>query len=214
METLALRSPDGRAAGHVALLRLRRALRALGSRTALHTELRIDVAPSSGEVEDELRQVQQRFDARLHAQCSTLPLLLPGLRCWHREADGEHYVYVQCLHAKRIVGHVVLNRLVEVSRSLDPHLRSPHTRIAPAYQGRGIASAVYRWALDAGLCLVSGARQSAGAHALWTALGRHYHLAYVQINRQELRLLGPQAPAATRGQLETRLMLFGVAVAT
>ncbi|RYF83268.1 MAG: N-acetyltransferase [Comamonadaceae bacterium] len=173
-------------------------------------ELRIDVAPTHVSVDDELRELQRRFARRLQAQCAPLSLRLNGLRFWHREADAEHYVYVECMSDNALVGYAVLNRLVEVSRALDPHVRSPHTRIAEAFQGRGIASAIYRWALDSGLCLVSGARQSPGAHALWSSLGRRYHLAYVHIVDKELRLLGPHAPSALREHLHTRLMLFGV----
>jgi len=204
------RAHPGRSALRASLLQLGSALRALSSRM----ELRIDVAPSPAQVEDELQRLQARFDQRLRAQCRQLALPGPGLRFWHREADGEHYLYVECAHERQLVGQVVLNRLIEIARPLDPHVRSPHTRIAPAFQGRGIASTLYRWALDQGFCLVSGARQSPGAHALWRALGRQYHLAYVQFVDKELRLLGPQASAATRGHLHTRLMLFGVAAAS
>ncbi|MGT2437014.1 hypothetical protein ACU4GH_15395 [Bradyrhizobium betae] len=35
--------------------------------------------------------------------------------------------------------------------------------------------------LDAGLCLMSGARQSPGANALWHALSRHYALGYADL---------------------------------
>lgn len=200
------REGPGQAALRAQLLRLRSALKALSSRM----ELRIDVDQAPAHVEDELRQTQARFDQRLRAQCSDLRLPVNGLNFWHREADGEHYIYVECARERRLVGHAVLNRLIEVGRLLDPHVRSPHTRIAPGFQGRGIASAIYRWALDAGLCLISGARQSPGAHALWMSLGRRYHLAYVQLVDKELHLLGPHASAAMRGHLHTRLMLFGV----
>ncbi|WP_225784186.1 N-acetyltransferase [Xenophilus sp. Marseille-Q4582] len=200
-----------RSAPALPVMRLAAALRALAARAHPHlTELRIDVGAPPPSVEAELDALQQRFEARVRAHCTCLGLPLGGLRAWHREADGEHHVYIECPVARRLVGHVVFNRLIEIHRSLDPHVRSPHTRIAPAYQGRGVASTVYRWALDAGFSLVSGARQSPGAHALWHALGRHYHLSYVQLVRKELRLLGPQAAPALREGLDTRLMLFGV----
>jgi GNAT superfamily N-acetyltransferase len=44
---------------------------------------------------------------------------------------------------------------------------SPHSRLAPAYQRRGIASAVYQQVLDQGVCLLSGA-PVAGAHGSGT----------------------------------------------
>lgn len=56
----------------------------------------------------------------------------------------------------------------ELSRRADPHLRGPHSRYRPDYQRRGTATAVYRWALGIGLCLISGPRHSRGAHALWS----------------------------------------------
>lgn len=200
------RERRGRAALRAPLLRLGSALKALSSRM----ELRIDVESPPAQVEEELKRLQARFDQRLRAHCTLLALPVPGLHFWHREADGEHYLYVECTRERRLVGHAVLNRLIEIARPLDPHVRSPHTRIDPAFQGRGIASALYRWALDQGFCLVSGARQSPGAHALWRSLGRQYHLAYVQLVDRELRLLGPHAPTTMRGHLHTRLMLFGV----
>jgi GNAT superfamily N-acetyltransferase len=68
-----------------------------------------------------------------------------------READGELYVYIEDVRRDRLVGYTVFNRLVELSREADRHIRAPHSQYDPAYQRRGLASAVYRWALDQGI---------------------------------------------------------------
>lgn len=172
--------------------------------------LRIDVDTRPAGIDEELQQVYGRLTCgTLHCACTPLASQLPGLKLWHRQADGEHYVYVEDVPARRLAGYTVFNRLVEVNRAVDPHVRSPHSKYAPAYQRRGIATAVYAWALDSGLCLVSGARQSAGAHALWRALGRRYGLGYVQLQARRLRYLGPQVAPAQADRLDTRLMLWG-----
>jgi GNAT superfamily N-acetyltransferase len=127
----------------------------------------------------------------------------------HREADGEHYVYVEDTVRCCLAGYTVFNRLIEVDRRTDPHVRAPHSRYAPAYQRRGIATAVYEWGLQQGFCLVSGARQSAGAHALWLALGRRFRLGYVALRKRRMHYLGAEPAAALRDDLNTRLLLLG-----
>ena len=121
-------------------------------------------------------RIRSRVAGSVCAPCSTLPGRLPGLVWRHREADGEHYVYVEDTARGCLAGYTVFNRLIEVDRRTDPHVRAPHSRYAPDYQRRGIATAVYEWGLEQGFCLLSGARQSAGAHALWLALGRRFQL--------------------------------------
>lgn len=174
-------------------------------------ELRIDVNPPNDSIEAELGTLHGRLhrpgDA-LHA-CSRLPNLLPGLVFHHREADGEHYVYVEDVAHGRLAGYTVFNRLIEVDRRTDRHVRSPHSKYAPAYQGRGIASAVYGWALGRGLCLVSGARQSSGANALWRALARRHPLRWVALRAKRMHDLGASIPSAQAGELDTRMILLG-----
>ena len=65
--------------------------------------------------------------------------------------------------------------------------------IPDRYQRRGIATAVQRWWLDGGRCLISGARQSSGAHALWRRLAARYLLVY----------------AGVRADLFARMILLG-----
>lgn len=172
--------------------------------------LRIDVEQKPARLLDELDTLYGRLhrpgDA-LHG----LPVVdigYPRLVFRYREADGEHYVYVEDSARCRLAGYTVFNRLVELDRRADRHLRAPHSKYAPGYQRCGIATAVYRWWLDAGRCLITGARQSPGAHALWTSLGRYYGLIYVDLRDKTLRYLGPDISEEVRDSLHTRMMLL------
>ncbi|AGW94821.1 MULTISPECIES: hypothetical protein [Cupriavidus] len=174
-------------------------------------ELRIDVDLAPGDIERELGALHDRIGRpgdRLHAMPS-LPAGAPGLRLRYREADGEYYVYVEDVMQRRLAGYTVFNRLIEVGRRADPWVRAPHTKFAPAYQRRGLATALYRWALDGGLCLLSGARQSAGANALWQALGSDYAAGYVDLRHKTLTWLGETVSAGVRDGLHTRMLLLG-----
>src|SRR5699024_10505692 len=137
----------------------------------------------------------------------TVPTDRPGLVLRCREADGEYYVYVEDVAKRRLAGYTVFNRLTEVGRRVDPHVRAPHSKYALAYQRQGLCSGIYRWALDAGLCLLGGARQSEGAHALWRSLQNDYAFCYVQLRQKRLRRLGALIDAETRDRLETRMLL-------
>ncbi|SOZ18491.1 conserved hypothetical protein [Cupriavidus taiwanensis] len=174
-------------------------------------ELRIDVELGPAEIERELDVLHGRIGRPgdpLHAM-PALPAGAPGLRLRYREADGEYYVYVEDVMQRRLAGYTVFNRLIEVGRRADPWVRAPHSKFAPAYQRRGLARALYRWALDGGLCLLSGARQSAGAHALWQALAPDYAMGYVDLRSKTLTWLGNAVDAATRDGLHTRMLLLG-----
>lgn len=174
-------------------------------------ELRIDVELPAEAVDADLRRLQRRLrtpgDA-LH-RCATLPSGLPGLVLRHREADGEHYVYVQDTTLDRLAGFTVFNRLIELDRRADRHLRAPHSQYDAAYQRRGLATAVYRWALGSGMCLMSGARQSPGAHALWLRLGRDYTTGFVDLREKRLSYLGDEVDDDTLSQLHTRMFMLG-----
>lgn len=174
-------------------------------------ELRIDVQQRPDNIETELEALHGRMATPgdpLHG-VSRLPIRLPGFVFWHREADGEHYVYVEDIQRKRLAGYTVFNRLIEVNRRVDRFVRGPHSKYAPAYQRRGIATAVYQWALGEGFSLISGARQSEAAHALWHSLGRRYPLAYVALQSKEVHFLGFDISPALRDDLNTRMILFG-----
>jgi hypothetical protein len=172
--------------------------------------MRIDVQQSPGKIEAELEALCRRRSQPGSALRDTalLPIRLPGFAFHHREADGEHYIYIEDVLRRRLAGYTVFNRLVEVNRRIDPFIRGPHSKYAAAYQRRGIASAVYQWGLER-FCLISGARQSESAHALWRSLGRRYPLGYVTLRGKEVCYLGTEIQPALRDDLHTRMMLFG-----
>lgn len=174
-------------------------------------ELRIDVVHRPEELERELEELYRRMcrpGERLHGM-ACVAVGLPGLVFRHREADGEHYVYAEDPARRRLAGYTVFNRLVELDRRADRILRAPHSKYAQGYQRRGIASAVYRWWLGRGNCLISGARQSAGAHALWQALARERALVCVELRDRRLRYLPQDASPGLRDDLHTRMILLG-----
>lgn len=174
-------------------------------------ELRIDVQHSPGEITEVLGRLYQRLRQRgdrLHV-LDALGDILPGLVPHFREADGEYYVYVEDTARGCLAGYTVFNRLIELDRRADRHLRAPHSKYAAFYQRRGIASAVYRWALGRGLCLVSGARQSVGAHALWHSLAKRHPCGFVHLEGKALTYLGPTVDDEVRHQLHTRMILLG-----
>jgi hypothetical protein len=175
-------------------------------------ELRIDVNPPAPE------SVEQELDT-LHGRLHTpgdrlfgLPVhVLPDPRfVMHcREADGEWYVYVEDQVKRQLAGYTVFNRLIEVSRHTDPHVRAPHSKYAQPYQRRGLSTAVYTWALATGMCLISGARQSPGAHALWEGLARRHAGGYVELRDKQLTYLGRDVPTPRREDLPVRRFLLG-----
>lgn len=174
------------------------------------TELRIDVEQQPSDIGRELDALYGRF-SRPGDALHGLPVLclhFRGLVFRYREADGEHYVYVEDAARRCLAGYVVFNRLIEVDRRTDPHLRAPHAKFAPAYQRRGIATAIYRWWLEAGNCLITGARQSAGANALWSSLTRRYESFYVALCDKRLHKLA-QVDSRTLQDLHTRMVLLG-----
>ncbi|QYJ19865.1 N-acetyltransferase [Achromobacter sp. ES-001] len=187
------------------------ALRAICFPARLISELRIDVNHAPQEVQNELDAIHQRMQRpsdRLYA----LPEVhtdIPGLVLRYREADGEYYVYVVDTRRDRVAGYTVFNRLIEVGKRADPYVRAPHSKYAPAYQGMGLATAVYRWALDAGLCIISGARQSVGAHRLWMGLARDYELGFVDLRKKQLSYLGKAVSQRVQEDLHTRMILLG-----
>lgn len=177
----------------------------------IRAELRIDVDLRPEDLASELDNLYRRLRTPGDSMfgSATVPTHLPGLVFRTREADGEYYVYVEDVVRGCLAGYTVFNRLVELNRRADRHLRAPHSRYAPAYQRRGLASAVYEWALGSGLCLISGARQSAGAHALWRALAQRHGLVYVDVREKTLRCLGSDVDDAVLADLHTRMVLLG-----
>lgn len=175
------------------------------------SELRIDVALPGDALERELDRLHERLrSGELNPESSLLPSLVPGFVFRYREADGEFFVYVEEAVTRRLAGYTVFNRLVELDTRADPFLRAPHSRYARRYQGLGLATAVYQWALDAGLCLLSGPRQSPAAYRLWLRLRRAGHpLQFVQLRERTLRRLGPEVSDEVLEAFDTRMLLFG-----
>ena len=70
---------------------------------------------------------------------------------------------------------------------------------------------MYQQVLDRGVCLLSGARQSPGAHGLWNRLARSYDSHYVAIaGDKSLQHLGRRVPdGAVLDQRATRRLLLG-----
>lgn len=175
------------------------------------TELRIDVERPSQPMEDAFGSIYDRIHQpgdRLHG-IPAIPLNDPDLVVRYREADGEFYVYVEDVRHRRLAGYTVFNRLIEVNRAADRVVRAPHSSYGEAYQRRGLASAIYRWGLGAGLCLVTGARQSPGAHALWRALARDHELGCVRLQDKTVTYLGPEVAPEVMDELPTRMLLLG-----
>jgi len=174
-------------------------------------ELRVDVEPVSTASDESLSVLYERLHSpgdRLYG-LPVFDMHDPDLRLRVREADGEFYAYVEDVRHGCLAGCTVFNRLVELGRRADRHLRSPHSRYRAQYQQRGIASSVYGWALAAGLCLMTGARQSPGAHALWQSLARRYESGFVDLRDRQLTYLGRDVPPAALDRLQTRMFLLG-----
>lgn len=174
-------------------------------------ELRVDVHHEPSGLEKELDSLYQRLNRPGDALHGLAPIDInfPGLAFRYREADGEHYVYAEDLSRRRLAGYTIFNRLVEVDRQADRVLRAPHSKYAPAYQRRGIATAIYQWWLKGERCLITGARQSVGANALWHSLRKSYESLYVDLRDKTLRYLGHQVSTQVQEELHTRMILLG-----
>lgn len=170
------------------------------------TELRVDVIRPPQQVRDELHDLGCRL-ARpvLNATEAKLP---EGFVARERHAAGDVFVYVEEVATARLVGYVAFQRLAEAGRRATDCVRLPHALFHPDFQRRGLGTAVYGAILARGIALVSGARQSRAAHALWQALGRQHTLGHVRLGRRQLTYLGPQVSESVLDDLQTRLLLL------
>ena len=179
----------------------------------LATELRIDVHTGPEAIANELDSLHGRLHTPGDSMHGIEHLSLfedPRFTVHYREADGEHYVYIEDTLEQRLAGYTVFNRLIEINKRADRFLRAPHSKFAPEYQRRGLATAVYRWALDGGQCLMTGARQSDGAHALWDRLARDYEQGYVHLQDKTVTYLGTEVDdERLMDDLNTRRILLG-----
>lgn len=128
---------------------------------------------------------------------------------YRRTASKETVIYIEDPDRRWLAGTTSFNRLIGLDRRLDQYVRSPHSRYREPYQRLGLAKRIYLEALDAGLCLISSARQSPAALQLWRALSRQYPLHHVRIENKCLVDLGRSIEWKTAGQLNTRLLLCG-----
>ncbi|MCA8089357.1 histone acetyltransferase [Burkholderia anthina] len=173
--------------------------------------MRIDVQHSPHDIDDELDALHARLHQpghRLH-DLPAVALGDSGLIVRYREADGEYFLYVEDPSARQLAGYTIFNRLPELPRRADRYLRAPHTRLRESAQRRGLATTLYRWGLDAGLCLISGARQSVGAARLWHALAHGYRHGFVDVEGRALRYLGDTVESDVHDALHTRRLLIG-----
>ncbi|MCE3270962.1 MAG: hypothetical protein K0S57_1359 [Ramlibacter sp.] len=173
--------------------------------------MRIDVDLDHRDVEAELAALYGRLRLRAD-KLVTLPIFAPRapeLVFKYREVDGEFYVYAEDVERGVLAGCTVFNWVFEVDPRVGRFVRSPHSRYAREYRRKGVANAVYRWALQAGMCLVSGPRQSAGAYRLWTKLGGSYEIAFVQLIDRGLHVVGPVLQGLSSAEFGTRMLLLG-----
>ena len=173
--------------------------------------MKLDVSLEHRDFEAELAQLHARMQ-RPSDPLHDLPRIataMPDLVLRYREADCEFYVYVEDPSRQVLAGCTAFKRVFEVDRRAGRSLRSPHSRYAAGYRQRGVASTVYRWALAAGLCLVSGPRQSPGAYRLWMALARTHELAFVHAQDKRLRVMGSHVERSAFEAAGTRMTLLG-----
>lgn len=184
------------------------ALRAL---TTAISELRIDVALPEQDMERELQALHERWCLRPSHLDIAQGLHLPdqSLSFRMRQADGEHFIYAIDHRRNALAAYIVMNRLIELNRRADRHLRSPHTKVARAYRRMGITSAVYRWWLDSGRSLISGARQSQAAYALWLSLAQDHPTVHVSLTGKRVRVVPAPLLPQILDDIDTRMVLLG-----
>lgn len=175
------------------------------------TALRVDVDLPGPDLHHELAQLQARLEAPERPLGRLDPLVLDchGLDFRIRQADGDYFIYVTDPVPGRLVGYIVLSRLVEVNRRADRYLRSPHAKVAQSHRRMGITSTVYRWWLDRGHNLMSGERQSPEAHRMWSSLSRDYRLIYVRLQDKRVTPIDGEISDELLGSLGTRMVLMG-----
>ncbi|CAM4300586.1 N-acetyltransferase [Bordetella muralis] len=173
--------------------------------------MRIDVARGGTRLEAELDSL---YPHCLRNAAVDGTIFLPNLRDrplprYRRTASGETFLYIEDPAKRWLAGSTTFNRVTGLDRRLDQYIRSPHSRYREPYQRRGLAKRVYLEALNAGLCLLSGARQSPGALELWRSLSAHYPLHHVRLQGKQLIDLGRSIEWKTFEDLHTRLLLCG-----
>lgn len=173
--------------------------------------MRIDVDLDHHDIEAELAALFGRLRAR-GDKLVTLPIFAPRapeLVFKYREVDGEFYVYAEDAGRGVLAGCTVFNRVQELDARVGRFVRSPHSRYAREYRRKGVASAVYQWALGAGICLVSGPRQSVGAYRLWESLADFNEMKFVFLIDRRLQVMDTTSDRRDLEELEARMLLSG-----
>lgn len=178
--------------------------------------MRFDVRVSNAEIERDLADMQARMARGPHALSSLprLDLRFPGVEFRVRTIGHEQRVYSVDARDGRLVGYSVFDILPEGSRRLHGSVRSVHSRYAQGYQGRGIATAIYSHVLAQGFVLVSGARQSRAAYALWKSLGRRTRFEIVRVSRELIEPLAISERDERFHDLDVRLRLGALRATT
>ena len=172
--------------------------------------MRVDVDLDHRDMDAELAALYGRLRLRAD-KLVTLPIFAPRapeLVFKYREVDGEFYVYAEDPVRNVLAGCTVFNRVRELDPRVGCFVRSPHSRYASAYRRKGVATAVYQWALGAGMGLVSGPRQSTGAHQLWASLAGSYESGFVRIENGTLQMSEAAAEQGTLEEPGTRKLLM------
>jgi hypothetical protein len=173
-------------------------------------ELRIDVDLPQPVSDLEALEHRWRQIVACEADRVAMPGLPSTLEARVRQVDGEYFVYVIDTACQQLAAYITFNRLNELRRRVDLQWRSPHARVASAYRRCGIVSTVYRWWLSSGRSLVTGARQSPGARALWLSLARQHEMVYVRLVHKRVHLLSTgELPAEVMAPLDVRAVLLG-----
>ncbi len=171
--------------------------------------MRFDVRIGNEQIDQELAALQARMAHGRHA-LRNLPILdmsFPDIEFRVRKIAREQRVYAVDTQCQRLIGYSVFDILPEGSRRLHGKVRSVHSRYARDYQGRGIATALYTKVLSDGFVLVSGARQSCAAYALWKSLGRRMKFDIVRIGPENIEPLPISEQDQQFQDLDVRLQL-------
>ncbi len=172
--------------------------------------MRFDVRVSNKEIELELANLQARMASGRHALVNLprMDMPFPDIEFRVRKIAREQRVYALDTGTGLLVGYSVFDILPEGSRRLHGTVRSVHSRYAAAYQGRGIATALYTKVLSDGFVLVSGARQSRAAYALWKSLGRRMRFNVVKVTPEAIEPLRISERDVRFHDLDVRLQLY------
>lgn len=161
------------------------------------------------DIERELDELGRRMSQRgspVH-ELERLAIAFPGIEFRCRRSGHGCRVFSIERETARLIGVSAFDVLAECGRRYFGSVRSVHSRYAPGFQGRGIATAVYSWMLGQGYVLVSGARQSRAAYCLWRKLGRRHELDVVSVSARNVQPVAVSEGDVRFDDLDVRLRL-------